>query len=106
MPEFNLTFEDPADMMKSVQPGTSTLGAEITNISGNGIWLLVHGQEHFLPFKQFPWFQDAPVRKILHVEMPSPEHLYWPDLDVDLELECILHPDSYPLVSSINAEKQ
>lgn len=88
--------------MTFAQHGTDISVVEVTNISGFGIWLLVHGQEHFLPFEQFPWFQDASVKKILHVEMPSDQHLYWPDLDVDLELECILHPESYPLMSKVS----
>ena len=25
------------------------------------------------------------------------EHFYWPDLDADLELESIEHPEKYPL---------
>ena len=27
------------------------------------------------------------------------EHLYWPKLDVDLDLDRILHPEKYPLVA-------
>jgi len=30
----------------------------------------------FLPFEHFPWFQEASIKKILHVEMPSNNHLY------------------------------
>jgi hypothetical protein len=85
--------------MKSAQDGISTSGVEVTNISGKGIWLLIHDVEVFLSFVDFPWFEEAPVKKILHVEMPSEDHLYWPDLDVDLHLESIFHPESYPLVS-------
>jgi hypothetical protein len=29
----------------------------------------------------------------------SPHHLYWPDLDIDLAVESIEHPERYPLVS-------
>jgi hypothetical protein len=52
-----------------------------------------------LSFSDFPWFQDAPVAGVLHVERPQPHHLYWPDLDIDLEVESILNPRRYPLVS-------
>jgi hypothetical protein len=31
--------------------------------------------------------------------LQSPGHLYWPDLDVDLAVESIFHPDRFPLVS-------
>jgi hypothetical protein len=28
---------------------------------------------------------------------PTPDHLYWPDLDVDLSVESIRHPERFPL---------
>jgi hypothetical protein len=89
--------------MKSAQLGTNTSVVEVTNISVHGLWLFIHEQEIFLPYERFPWFQDAPVRKIAHVEMPSPQHLYWPDLDVDLELDSVFHPENYPLTSKVSA---
>ncbi|GAB7024915.1 hypothetical protein JCM15764A_01630 [Geotalea toluenoxydans] len=75
---------------------------EVTNISTHGLWLLLNDEELFLPFDKFPWFQDAPVGKVVHVELPTPQHLYWPDLDVDLEVDSILHPERYPLVSKVH----
>jgi hypothetical protein len=78
-------------------PGTSTSEAEITNISAHGFWLLLDGRELFLPFEEFPWFKAAPVESILHLERPSPDHLRWPDLDVDLSVDSIENPGRYPL---------
>lgn len=83
--------------------GTNTSTVEVTNISSHGIWMFVHDQEAFLPFDLFPWFKDAPVGKILKVELVSGRHLYWPDLDVDLNVESIFHPENYPLVSGQHA---
>jgi len=77
--------------------GTATSGVEVTNISRHGFWILVDDRELFLPFDEFPWFADAPVKAILSVERPQPHHLYWPELDVDLTLESIEHPERYPL---------
>ena len=88
--------------MKSAALGLSTFPVEVTNISRHGFWLLLKDEELFLPFSDFPWFQDAAVRKILNVEIPSPNHLYWPELDVDLAVESIRHPERFPLVSKIN----
>lgn len=85
--------------MKSGLPGTSTSTAEVVGITPHGIWLLVDERESFLPFDQFPWFREAPVRAVLAVERPQPHHLHWPELDVDLHLESIEHPDRYPLVA-------
>ena len=88
--------------MKSAAIGLSTFPVEVTNISRHGFWLLLKDEELFLPFSDFPWFQDAAVRKILNVELLSPNHLYWPELDVDLAVESIRHPERFPLVSKIN----
>ena len=90
--------------MKSAQRGNNILPAEVTNISSNGIWILINTQEMFLPFEHFPWFQEASIKKILHVEMPSENHLYWPELDIDLDVNCILYPENYPLVSRQSIE--
>jgi Protein of unknown function (DUF2442) len=82
-------------------PGTATSAAEVTNISKHGFWMLIDGRELFLPFEQFPWFKEATVAAILRLERPAPEHLRWPDLDVDLALESIEHPERYPLTSEL-----
>lgn len=82
-------------------PGTATSAAEVTNISKHGFWLLIDGREHFLPFDEFPWFKKATVETILRLERPTPEHLHWPDLDVDLALDSIEHPERYPLKSRL-----
>ncbi len=88
---------------KSAKPGKRTSAVEVTNISQHGFWLLLNEDEHFLPFDQFPWFRDATVGKLLNVELPSPNNLHWPELDVDLAVESLTNPDRYPLVSSVKA---
>jgi uncharacterized protein DUF6429/uncharacterized protein DUF2442 len=82
--------------------GTGTSAVEVTNVSKHGLWLLIIDKEVFLPFEKFPWFQDAPIGKVVHVELSSAEHLYWPELDVDLEVESVLNPERYPLVSRVH----
>jgi uncharacterized protein DUF2442 len=80
---------------------TSSLPAvEVTNISKHGFWLLIASKERFVPFKQFPWFEAAAIGQLLNVELVSPRHLYWPDLDVDLAVESLDSPERFPLVSS------
>jgi Protein of unknown function (DUF2442) len=85
--------------MRSAPLGKSISEVEVTNISKHGFWLLLQGQEFFLPFQEFPWFRDVPVGRLLNVELPHPHHLYWPDLDIDLAVESIEHPERFPLVS-------
>lgn len=79
--------------------GTDISPVEVTNVSQHGFWVLLDTEELFLPFSEFPWFRDVAIGKILHVEQPSPNHLYWPELDVDLAVESIRHPEHFPLVS-------
>ncbi|MBK6975122.1 MAG: DUF2442 domain-containing protein [Sterolibacteriaceae bacterium] len=79
--------------------GTNTLEVEVTNVSKHGLWLLLGDEELFMPFAEFPWFRDAPIGKVLNVERPKAHHLYWPDLDVDLAVESIRHPERFPLIA-------
>ena len=89
--------------MKSTKPGRRTSPAEVTNVSKHGFWLLIGDQERFVPFAQFPWFREAPIGHLLNVELPSANHLYWPDLDVDIAVESIDHPERFPLVSKVRS---
>lgn len=84
--------------MRSSTRGTGT-SVEVTNISSHGIWLLAGEQELFMSHEDFPWFKDVALSKVLHVEEPKPGHFYWPDLDVDLTVEIIAHPERFPLKS-------
>lgn len=72
---------------------------EVTNVSRHGIWLYWADREFFLPYEFYPWFKDAKVKDILDVRLESSEHLYWPELDVDLSLSILERPEKYPLVS-------
>ncbi len=54
-----------------------------------------------MSYEDFPWFKDAPIGKVLHVEEPSPGHYCWPDLDIDLTDEIIEHPERFPLKSKL-----
>ena len=89
--------------MKSAAPGISISPVEVTNISKHGFWLLLENEELFLPFSEFPWFQNVPVGKFLNVELPTAGHLYWPELDIDLAVESVRHPEKFPLVSRVGA---
>ena len=86
--------------MKSDAGGKNTLEAEVTQIDKHGIWLLIGEKESFLPFKNFPRFKDASVGTIHNVELLNNNHLYWPDLDIDLAVESMEHPEQMPLADS------
>lgn len=79
--------------------GTITSVAEVTHVSKHGFWLLLDGEELLVPFAEFPWFKRATIGQLMHVEWPSQNHLYWPELDIDLSVESIRHPEVFPLVA-------
>jgi Protein of unknown function (DUF2442) len=71
--------------MKALKmPGIVTLGAEVTNASKHCFWLLLGDEELAVPFSEFPWFQKATIEQLADVQRPTEDHLYWPQLDVDL----------------------
>ena len=92
--------------MPSAQRGKRISTVEVTNVSTHGFWLLIDQNEYFISFKDFPWFRDASIAELTNVTLPSRHHLYWPDLDVDLAVESIEHPERYPLVSQVRRLKR
>ena len=84
--------------MKSVKNGKD-ISVSVENITIFGIWLFVRGREYFLSFDDYPYFKDQPVKSIHNVELWHGFHLYWPDLDVDLEIDNLENPEKYPLKS-------
>ena len=80
--------------------GANISQVEVSGISKHGFWLLLDDEEElFVSFSEFPWFRSAPVEQLFHVERPQSHHLYWPELDVDLHIDSIRHPERFPLVS-------
>jgi len=81
-------------------PGIVTSGVEVTNVSLHGFWLLLGDEELPVSFAQFPWFKKATIEQLLDVQRPTENHLFWPQLDVDLSVESIRDPSAFPLVSA------
>jgi hypothetical protein len=81
-------------------PGILTSNVEVTNVSQHGFWILLESEELFLSYVDFPWFKKAMIEQLLCVERPSENHLYWPQLDVDLSVDSIRNPDAFPLIAS------
>ena len=82
-------------------PGVTTSPAhaeQAAHPSRHGVWLLIGAEEFFLPYEYFPWFEGCSAEE-LEFEQPTPGHFYWPELDVDLTLDMITHPEDYPLVA-------
>src|SRR5713101_624588 len=92
--------------MRSAQRGKRTLEVEVTNVSPHGLWLLLGDRELFLPFDKFPWLRDAPIAKLVRVQLLSLNHRYSPGLDADLAVESIEHPERFPLVSKVRSNSR
>ena len=79
--------------------GAPTLPLEVTELSSIGFGLELAGDTLFLAFADFPWFRGATPEQLRHVLWPSPDHLYWPDLDIDLAVASIRNPAQFPLMA-------
>jgi hypothetical protein len=79
--------------------GAPTSEIEVSLVSNKGFWLLLDDEELFVPFADFPWFRQATYEQLAAIERPSTEHIYWPQLDVDLAVKSIRDPAAFPLVS-------
>ena len=88
--------------MNSSAPGKNTSAIEVTNISAHGVWILIRDRELFMSYEDFPWFKDQTVKTITNVEEQARDHLYWPDLDIDLTVEIIENPSRFPLKAKIS----
>ena len=71
--------------MKYESIGAGTSKAEVLNVSPHGFWVMVAAKEYFLDYADFPWFRNATLSQLFNVELHNGEHLYWPELDVDLD---------------------
>ncbi len=87
--------------MTSKTLGKDISKVEVTNISKHGFWLYVKDKEYFLSYHEYPWFKNAKVGELLEVRLLHRVHLYWPQLDVDLELSTLQDPKGYPLVYNL-----
>lgn len=67
-------------------------------INSQGMMLSVQGNDYFVSYNRVPWLRDALISSALNVRMAGQNAIEWPDLDVDLEIESLKHPERYPLV--------
>ncbi len=86
--------------MKSLRHGKNIL-VSVENITPFGIWIFVKEKEYFLSYKDYPYFKDQTLSSIQNVQLLHGYHLYWPGLDVDLEIDNLENPQKYPLKSGI-----
>ena len=81
---------------------TNAISASVLMINNQGIMISVAGNDYFLSYNRVPWLKDATVRNILNIKMLGKNAVEWPDLDVDLEVDSLKHPERYPLIMRRN----
>jgi hypothetical protein len=69
----------------------------VTGLTSQGFWIMVEGEEYFVPFSDYPAFLKAPLEQIFHFISAIPGQLRWPDIDIDVEIESLKYPERFPL---------
>lgn len=86
--------------MLLVENGTGTSTNSVTDISKYGFWVLYQNEEYFIPFSDYPAFKKHPIDEIFNVEFIGSDQLYWPNLDIDIEISALKNPEHFPLLFS------
>lgn len=89
-------------MQTILENNTNAISASVLMINNQGVMISVEGNDYFLSYNRVPWMKDATVRNILNIKMSGKNAIEWPDLDIDLEIDSLKHPERYPLVMRRN----
>lgn len=84
---------------------TLSMSAAVLMINSQGIMLTVDGNDYFISYNRVPWMKDASISSVLNVQKEGHSAIVWPDLDVDLEIESLKHPEKYPLIIKRNPQE-
>lgn len=89
-------------MQTILNSNTNTTSANVLMINNQGVMISVAGEDFFLSYNRVPWFKDATIKSVLNVQLSGKNAIEWPELDVDLEIDSLRHPERYPLVMRRN----
>ncbi len=89
-------------MQNDSKNNTNSISVSVLMINAQGILISVGGQDFFLSYNRLPWLRDAAIKDVLNVQMCGTEAVEWPNLDIDLEIESLRHPERYPLLIKRN----
>ena len=71
----------------------------VYRMDSKGFWIFYQGREYQVPFETFPWFKKCPIGSIYNYEVDNFGNFHWPDIEVDLNIDILEHPENYPLIS-------
>jgi hypothetical protein len=80
-----------------VPPGRPIAAPKFAELTEAGFWLVLDECRILVDFREFPWFRGRSREELQNVERPFADELRWPELDVDLAVDSLLHPKRYPL---------
>jgi len=106
--ELEAAFHEAVDAYLSAsaaldRPPISTNSAvEISRVSADGFSLVLGSEELSVRLSQFPWFRRATIAQLFDVVRPTPDHVHWPKLDIDLAVDSLRNPAAFPRLSSLN----
>ena len=83
-------------MKTNSNKNTGDILVKVLSITSEGINLSVAGKDYFITYNRIPWFRNARVSEIMNVTMFGRMGIRWEDLDVDLEIDSLEHPEKYP----------
>jgi hypothetical protein len=59
---------------------------------------MVGDKEYFIPFTDYPGFKESSINQIFKIRFLPESQLHWEELDIDIELEALSKPESFPLI--------
>ena len=85
-------------MEATLKNNSQPTSVAVLMINAQGMLISVQGQDYFLSYNCVPWLRDARISSVLNVRMSGARSIEWPELDIDLEVESLRHPERYPLL--------
>ena len=89
-------------MQTNLKSNSQDTQVSVLMINDKGIMLTVKGNDYFISYNRIPWMRHACISDALDVRMSGRNAIWWPNLDVDLEIESLKHPERYPLIMKRN----
>ena len=85
-------------MQNNSDNSINNTSVSVLMINAQGIMISVGGQDFFLSYNRLPWLREASIKDVLNVQMCGADAVEWPNLDIDLEIDSLRHPERYPLL--------
>lgn len=89
-------------MQTTSASSTRATSVSVLMINDKGLMLSVLGNDYFVSYNRLPWMRNARISEVLNVQLSGKSAIEWPELDIDLEIESLQHPERFPLIMKRN----